>query len=114
MYLTMKRRVPRAFVKPVSKFFEKVIANNDAIPIPRRIAFEKLTKSFVRGTLGVLTILLFLIDMVHADERLLIRAEIDGKPSSLFEKVVVTSAKASISKEPTGAGEPIEPFAIFF
>ena len=114
MYLTMKRRVPRAFVKPVSKFFEKVIANNDAIPIPRRIAFEKLPKSFVCGTLGVLIILLFVIDMVHADERLLIRAEIDGKPSSLFEKVVVTSAKASISKEPTGAGEPIEPFAIFF
>jgi hypothetical protein len=59
-------------------------------------------------------ILLMVVQHANADEKLLIRAEVNGKPTSLYEKVVVTSAKASISKEASGAGEPIEPFAIFF
>ena len=51
---------------------------------------------------------------LFAGEELLIRAVVDGKQTSLYEKVVVTSAKATLAKEPGDQGDPIEPFAIFF
>lgn len=54
------------------------------------------------------------IPSVHAGEDLLIRAKVDGRITSLYEKVVVVSAKATLAAEPGGRGEPIEPFAIFF
>ena len=37
-----------------------------------------------------------------------------GKETSLLEKVVVVSNKATLSKTPQAGGEPIEPWAIFF
>ena len=50
----------------------------------------------------------------NAGEELLIRATVDGRRTSLYEKVVVTSAKATLSPRPSDRGDPIEPFAIFF
>lgn len=38
----------------------------------------------------------------------------NGKPTSLVAKVVVVSAKGTLSDTPTASGEPIEPWAIFF
>lgn len=38
----------------------------------------------------------------------------NGRTTSLIQKVVVTSAKATLAKTPKDAGEPIEPWAIFF
>lgn len=37
-----------------------------------------------------------------------------GRPTSLYEKVVVVSGKATLASSPEAAGEPIEPWAIFF
>src|SRR5688572_18901838 len=49
-----------------------------------------------------------------AGPELLIRSVVDGRQTSLYEKVVVTSGTASIAKMPGGEADPIEPFAIFF
>lgn len=49
-----------------------------------------------------------------AAENLLVRAKIKGKESSLYEKIVVISGKATLSAAPGKQGEPIEPFAVFF
>lgn len=38
----------------------------------------------------------------------------DGTDSTLAQKVVVVSSKGTLSKTPTGQGEPIEPWGIFF
>lgn len=37
-----------------------------------------------------------------------------GRQTSLYEKVVVVSGKATLASSPEAAGEPIEPWAIFF
>ncbi len=53
--------------------------------------------------------------LLRADQKLLIRAVDDrGKETSLYEKVVVVSARATLSRTPEEQGDPIEPFAIFF
>lgn len=49
-----------------------------------------------------------------AGENLLIRARINGKESSIYEKVVVVSDKATLAPSPGKEGDLIEPFAIFF
>jgi hypothetical protein len=49
-----------------------------------------------------------------ADPELLIRARVNGRESGIYEKVVVTGARASIAQEPGAKGNPIEPYAIFF
>lgn len=53
----------------------------------------------------------------HAGEELLIPVQgKDGKPSPLFQKVVVTSDYAKICKQGPGCdgGDPIEPYSIFY
>jgi len=42
------------------------------------------------------------------------RAVVNGRETALYEKVVVTSAAATIAPQPGGQGEVIEPWAIFF
>jgi hypothetical protein len=49
-----------------------------------------------------------------ADKSLLIPAVIDGKPSTIYEKVIVTSSKAQLRPTPGGEGQYIDPFAIFY
>jgi hypothetical protein len=58
--------------------------------------------------------LLALPSVASADERLLLRSKVNGRETGLYEKVVVTGARAAISKTPAAQGQPIEPFAIFF
>ena len=50
----------------------------------------------------------------RADKSLLVPAVIDGKPSSIYQKVIVTSSKAQLREKPGGEGTFIEPFAIFY
>jgi len=52
----------------------------------------------------------------HAQQTdLLVRAlDRNGKATALYEKLVVVSGVATLSATPDGAGEPIEPWAIFF
>jgi len=46
---------------------------------------------------------------------LMVRAvDKNGKETALYEKLVVVSGVATLSASPTGTGEPIEPWAIFF
>ncbi len=45
---------------------------------------------------------------------LLVRTKVNGRESGIYEKVIVTGARAKVSPSPGGQGEPIEPFAIFF
>ncbi|MEK6234696.1 MAG: hypothetical protein N2C14_08290, partial [Planctomycetales bacterium] len=47
-------------------------------------------------------------------DSVLMRAVVNGRETSLYEKVVITSSSATIAAEPGGAGEVIEPWAIFF
>jgi len=56
----------------------------------------------------------WLVSAIDAGEDLLVRAKIDGRETSLYEKIVVISGKASLAQAPGKPGEPIEPFAIFF
>lgn len=49
-----------------------------------------------------------------ANERLIPVKDKNGNDTTLFEKVVVISSKATLSRTPTGEGEPIEPWAILF
>lgn len=67
-----------------------------------------------RRTCWGLFALLALPGASQADERLLIRAKVNGRETGLYEKVVVTGGLATIAKAPGGQGQPIEPFAIFF
>lgn len=49
------------------------------------------------------------------NEKRLIRVkDKQGRETALFEKVVVVSGKATLATNPDRAGEPIEPWAIFF
>lgn len=67
------------------------------------------------GSLWIVTLVWLLpASGLSAAEDLLMRAVVNGRKTSLFEKVVVTSGKAVLASEPGGPGEPIEPFAIFF
>jgi hypothetical protein len=50
----------------------------------------------------------------RADKNLLVPATINGRQSSIYEKVVVVSSKAQLRPKPGGEGEFIEPFSIFF
>lgn len=47
-------------------------------------------------------------------QRLIRVRDASGKETPLIEKVVVVSNKATLAKTPSEAGEPIEPWAIFF
>lgn len=52
---------------------------------------------------------------IAADKKSLIYVkDKNGRTTSLLQKVVVTSGKATLASTPTGSGEPIEPWAIFF
>jgi len=49
-----------------------------------------------------------------SEKRLIRVKDKQGRETSLYEKVVVVSGKATLSTTPNAAGEPIEPWAIFF
>lgn len=48
------------------------------------------------------------------EKRLIRVKDKQGRETSLFEKAVVVSGKATLATTPNAAGEPIEPWAIFF
>ncbi len=48
------------------------------------------------------------------DERLIRVRDAAGKPTSLYEKVVVINDFSTLSEHPTASGEPIDAWAIFF
>ncbi len=84
------------------------------------IAFPT-SKCTARSSIHVVALFaaLFLLTAppAHAGEDLLIPAKgKDGKPSPLFQKVVVTSDYAKLCKQRPGCdgGEPIEPYSIFY
>lgn len=52
--------------------------------------------------------------LLGADNSLVYVTGPNGKLTPLVAKVVVVSSKATLSESPTEAGEPIEPWAIFF
>lgn len=62
-----------------------------------------------------LFVLLQFADARAQQTDLLVRAlDRNGKATALYEKLVVVSGVATLSATPDGAGEPIEPWAIFF
>src|SRR5689334_22453382 len=64
----------------------------------------------IAATLGVT----FSTKYASADKSLLLPAVINGKQSTIFQKVVVISPKAQLRPKPGGEGQFIEPFAIFY
>ncbi len=65
-------------------------------------------------SLAIASALFCFLRLCEGGEDLLIRAVVDGRKTSLYEKVVVVSGKATLADKPAVRGEPIEPFAIFF
>ncbi|WP_299462864.1 hypothetical protein, partial [uncultured Gimesia sp.] len=66
-------------------------------------------------SLVCLIVFLQMADARAQRTELLVRAlDRNGKETALYEKLVVVSGVATLSATPTGTGEPIEPWAIFF
>lgn len=73
-----------------------------------------MTYRFLGQAFTSMALVIALVSPAFADKRLLVPANIDGHKSTIFEKVVVTSAKAQLRAQPGGEGTFIEPFAIFY
>lgn len=84
--------------------------NGSSPPRPAPVRRRGFVASLVLVGLGVFP------GPAHAGPELLIRAKVNGRESGVYEKVIVTHARASLVDAPAAnaRGKPVEPFDIFF
>lgn len=79
-----------------------------------QLTSRNLNRRILSALLGLCSITSMAAPLAAGDKKLLVPAVVNGKQSSIYQKVVVTSFKAQLRPQPGGEGQFIEPFSIFF